>query len=127
MFTYTDTLAADRDKIRFSIADTEYEAGPKPNGANFTDAELDGLLAIEGTWQKAVADAFEALASAWSTHTTFTADGVSVSQSHIAERYAKEAEKWRKLYGYGGAASSGVVAITRLDGYSDDVSNEETL
>lgn len=125
-FTYNGTLTTSLDCVRFYIQDTVSAAGPKPSDANFTDAELGGLITLEGSWERAVAAAFEALAAAWAKHVTFSADGVSVSQSNIAQSYQAEAAKWRKLYGSGSAGTTGVVEVTRIDGYSDDVSSAET-
>ena len=124
-FSYSDDIATDRDRVRFNIRDVEFDEGPLPAAANFSNEEIDGLVTIEGTWQRATAAAFEALASAWAVHPTFFADGMSSSQSHIAQRYDAEAKRWRQMYGYGGASSSGVVASTRIDGYSSDVTNED--
>lgn len=123
--TYSDSLSSARDRLRFAIGDTTASAGPKPADGNFTDAELDGLLAIEGTWQRAVAAVFETLASLWARHTTFNADGMSVNQSDVAQQYRDMARAWRLSYG-SASGSSGTVAVTRADGYSDDLDNMET-
>lgn len=123
-FTYSDALALDRDRIRFHIGDTVTAAGPKPADANFTDAEIAGLIAIEGTWQRTVAAAFEVLASLWAKHVTFGADGMSASLSNVAEQYRASAKEWRQKYG--GGATSGSQAVIRADGYSQDIDNIET-
>lgn len=126
MFTYLGTLATDLDKVRFAIRDTAYDAGPLPEDANFQDEEIAGLIAVEGSWQRAVAALYEALAMAWLKHPTFSADGVRVDQSAIAAGYRAQAEKLRREVGSGALLTSGTVAVTRIDGYSDDVANEET-
>lgn len=126
--TYSDSLASARDRLRFAIGDTTSGAGPKPGDANFSDAELDGLLVIEGTWQRAVAAAFEALAALWAKHPTFDADGMSSNQSDIAAQFRMSAEVWRTRYGTsiaaGASTSSGSAPSTRIDGYSTDLDNE---
>ena len=54
-FTYLGTLATDRDKARFYLRDVKEDSGPRPADANFSDAETDGLITVEGSWQRAVA------------------------------------------------------------------------
>lgn len=124
-FIYEDSLSTNRDKIRFYIGDTTYESGPKPAGENFTDEELAGLVTIEGSWQRAVAACFETLAANWAQHPNFSADGVSVSQSDTAKHYREQAAAWRRTAGSGALVVSGIAAVTRIDGYSYDVSNED--
>lgn len=125
-FTYTDTLSASRDKVRFYLQDTTYNAGPKPADANFSDEELDGLISVEGNWQRAVAAGFEALAAAWQRYPSFSADGLQLSRSDIAKGYASKAAEWRKLYGVATSTTrAGSRAVTRVDGYSDDVDSHE--
>lgn len=128
-FTYTDTLVSDRDKVRFAIGDTVEASGPKPEDGNFTDAEVDGLLALEGSWGRAAAAAFEALSALWAKHVSFGADGMSASQSDIANQYRQSATEWRKKYGTSipaGAGAFGSTAPIRADGYSDDLDSIET-
>lgn len=120
-FTYSDALTLDRDKVRFSLGDTVSAAGPKPADGNFSDAEIAGLVTIEGTWQRATAAAFETLAALWAKHVTFNADGMAASQSDIAEQYRQSAKDWRAKYG--GSFSCGSVAVIRADGYSNDIDN----
>lgn len=126
IFSYGDSLTTDADKVRFYINDTEHEAGPLPADGNFTDDEINGLITVEGSWQRAVAACFERLANAWAKHVNFSADGVSVSQSSTAAHYRDQAAKWRREAGSGSVSQSGAVAMTRVDGYSDDVTNEDT-
>jgi len=123
-FTYIGTLATDRDKVRFYLADKVASAGPRPSDGNFTDAEIDGLITVETSWERAVAGGFETLASEWIRYPSFQADNFAISRSHIAKNYQDQAERWRKRYGgtspddlYG---SPGGQAITRADAYSDD-------
>ena len=123
-FSYSDDLLSDKDRVRFAIGDTALSAGPKPADANFTDAEIAGLVSLEGTWQRAVAAAFENLASLWAKHVTFNADGMQASQSDVAAGYRTSAAEWRLRYG--GVAFAGSEPITRADGYSNDLDNIET-
>lgn len=123
-FTYSNSLSTDRDKVRFYIQDTVSNAGPKPGDANFSDEEIAGLLAAEGSWQRAVAAAFETLAAAWRRYPSFDADGLRLNRTDIADGYAAQAQVWRKRYGRGGAAA-GYRHVTRADGYSNDYDNAE--
>lgn len=125
-FSYNRALMGSRDKVRFHLQDTTQGAGPLPQDANFSDAELDGLLATEGTWQRAVAAGFEALSSAWQRYPSFSADGMSVSRSGIADGYAGQASEWRRRYGSAVASRMGSRSMTRQDGYSTDVASNET-
>jgi len=126
-FTYLGTLATDLDKVRFYLQDVTSGSGPKPADANFTDAELSGLISAEGIWQRAVAAGFETLASAWGKYVTTSHDGLSHSGSDRYQHYAGLAKEWRARYGYYGATGvSGTVrALTRKDGYSDDVDADD--
>lgn len=113
-FTYLGTLATDRDKIRFYIQDTVENSGPKPSNGNFTDGEIDGLLDVEGSWKLATAAAFEVLAAAWAGYADWQAGPRRENASQIADRYQKQADKWRD------GQRSGVATLVRTDAYTDD-------
>jgi len=113
-FTYIDTLSDDRSRIRFYIQDTVENSGPKPSDGNFTDAEIDGLLTVEGNWQQAVAAAFEVLEAAWAGYADWQAGPRRESASQIAERYHEKAQTWRDKQ------AGGVATLTRTDAYTDD-------
>lgn len=97
--TYDADFTTDRDKVRSYIRDTVEFEGPLPDDENFSDAEIAGFITAEGSWQRAVAAAFESLAAAWITHPTYQADNMAISNSHIARNYQQQAEYWRKRYG----------------------------
>lgn len=98
--TYSDSLATDRDKVRFWIQDTVENAGAKPSDGNFSDAEIAAVITAEGSWQRAVAALFDTLAAAWRKHQTFqTEGGFKVELGKIADGYASDAEKWWKANG----------------------------
>jgi hypothetical protein len=122
-FTYSDALTADRDRVRFRLGDTLLDAGPKPADANFSDEEIDDLLDDEGSWQRAVAGAFETLAALWARHVSFSADGLQMNQSDIADKYAASAAIWRGRHGTSAVGSCGSASAIRADGYSDDLDN----
>ena len=125
--TYDDALSTDKDKVRFYIQDVSAGAGPKPSDGNFSDDEIAGLVTVEGSWQRAVAGAFEALEAAWRRYPNFSTDGLSVNRSDIANGYAAKAKEWRSAYGTSASTAAstraGSRAVTRKDAYSDDKDN----
>lgn len=94
-FTYSDALTTNRDKVRFYIQDTAEDSGPRPSGGNFTDAEIDGLITVEGSWRRAVSAAFETLAAQWSRYADISAGPHRESLSQIAKSYRQQAQEWR--------------------------------
>ncbi len=98
-FTYTDTLLTDIDKVRFWIQDTIESKGPLPDNRNFSDAEVNGLLSIESSWQQAVAAGFETLSAAWAKETSFTVYNGAFSRSEAVKAYRDLAKTWRERYG----------------------------
>ena len=125
-FTYMGDRDTDRDRVRFWIQDTVSGAGPKKDGGNFTDAEIDGLVTNEGSWQRGVAAAFEALTAHWSTQPSFQADGLMVNTSDVAQRFQEQAQEWRRKHGGARSTRAGSRGVTRVDGYSSDVSSHDT-
>lgn len=98
--TYLDTQLTDRDKVRFAIQDTVENAGPLPSDANFSDNEINATVTREGSWQRAVAALFDALAAAWRKHQTFqNENGFKVELGKIADGYQKQADSWWKANG----------------------------
>ena len=125
-FTYLGTLATDRDKVRFYLGDTVENSGPEPSGGNFSDAEVDGLVTTEGSWQKAVAAGFEILAGQWSQYVDTAIGPRRQSYSQTAKGYENLAKTWRRRSGSSSVGGAGSRAVTRVDGYSDDVASDET-
>ena len=127
-FTYVGDLSTDRDKVRFWVQDTADGSGPKPSDANFTDAEIDGLVSTYGSWQRAVYAALTVLATSWRRFPNFrTESGFSLNRSDIADGYQKMALDWARQYGIPttmAGSTAGYAAMTRVDGYSDDVDNQ---
>ncbi len=130
--TYNDDLSTDRDKIRFFIGDKVYGKGPKPMiddedpiCTNFTDDELDGMIALSGSWEEAVANAYDTLAALWVPFPTYQADNFAISRSHIARNFQEQAKLWRDTHGLAGGSykfgAAGSRPITRVDAYSDDL------
>lgn len=115
-FTY-DLDSADAteqlvSKVRFEIGDTVHETGPRPDGTNFADDEVEYWLDSEGDHiMRAVAAGLETLARQWSVvpNTNLGPHGESASQ--IAEAYKGRAAELRTRYGYGNTTRSGAFAI----------------
>lgn len=122
---YVGDLSTDLDRVRFSIGDTVDRAGVKPDGSNFTDSELTGLIGIEGSWQRAVAAAFETLAGLYSNSVDITLGPMSEKMSQAAASYQKQAERWRADHGSASSRTAGTRHPTRKDGYSQDVRSDE--
>ena len=122
--TYDPALSTNKDRVRFHLQDTVDADGPKPADGNFTDEEINGLVTLEGSWQRAVAGGLEALAAAWRKYPSYKADDSSLSSSDIADGYAEDAKVWRTAYGYVSTVTrAGSRAVTRRDGYSEDLDN----
>jgi hypothetical protein len=122
-FSYDDRLTTDRDRVRFYIQDTVSDSGPKPGGDNFSDDEIDGLVTLEGSWQKAAAGALEVLAALWGQYVDTQVGPRREQLSQTAARYAQMAQQWRSRHG--STAVAGVRHMTRVDGYSDDIDASE--
>ncbi len=118
-FTYFGNLSTNLDKVRFYIGDKVEDTGVQPDGTNFTDEEIEGVLATEGSWQRAVAGIFETLALMYSPQVDFKLGPRAESRSQRSEAYAAQGATWRKKFGTGARATGR--ALTRTDGYSDDL------
>ena len=89
------------------INDTEPGAGPRPGQRNFTDAELDTMLELEGgNLYRAAALVFEALMSAWSALAERVGLGPQTYESTQARRYKDLALHYREQYGHGRAGGA---------------------
>lgn len=120
-FTYLGDLSTDTDKVRFYVGDTVSGRGPRPESANFTDAEIAALISLEGGWQSAVAGCFEALSAAWQDSPVFGVSELGTTHGRIAEGYAAKAREWRARAGSSVLSGMGTVKLLRKDAYSDDV------
>jgi hypothetical protein len=123
-FTYLGTLATDLDKVRFYIGDTTENAGPQPDSSNFTDEELNGIIGIEGSWQRSVAGAFEVLAALYGPQVDITLGPRKEAMSQAQKSYMDQAKEWRSKYGVA-TSSVGSSAMVKVDGYSDDIAADD--
>lgn len=124
-FTYVGDLATDLDTVRFYINDKVASSGPLPDGTNFTDEELGGLLSKEGSWERAVAGAYEVLAAAYAVLVDFAIGPRKESLSQTSDAFAKQAKDWRSKYGTSTGSTSGSVSTTKMDGYSSDIAADD--
>lgn len=123
-YTYIGNLSTNLDKVRFYIGDVVSGTGPKPTGGNFTDEEIGGLITAEGSWEKAVAAIFEILAGMYSSYVDITVGPRREALSQASKSYREQASEWRSRYG-GSSSTAGARAVTRTDGYSDDIASDE--
>lgn len=124
-FTYTGDLSTNLDKVRFEIGDRVSGTGPRPDGTNFTDAEAGAVITLEGSWQGAVVHLLETLANEWATAAgSVRMADYSEDYTNRAEAYRKRAQDARLRFGIGSSVNQ--ASMTRVDGFSDDITAEET-
>lgn len=116
-FTYSSTsLTTTLAKVRMEIGDTD------STQALFTDEELQVYLDSRGTdYLAAAADACDALAARFARSYDFETDGQSFKRSQQSKAYRDMAASLR-----GRSGGITTMDITKVDGYSDDILNQET-
>lgn len=124
-FTYD--LSTNVGQVRLEIGDDDNTegVGVKPNGKNFSDAEISQVLAGEGSVLKAAARLCEILARRWAgAGENVRIRDYSINTTDKAKYYKELAAELRARTG--SAFAGGSAATTRVDGYSNDISSEET-
>jgi hypothetical protein len=121
--TWTYRIGTDIGKIRLQLGDDTESSGVRPDGANFTDEELQTYLDREGSVMRAVAGLCETLALQYARMADLRVGPRSESLSQIGASFAKRAALLREMYG--GIAAAYSVGVTRVDGYSDDVTSDD--
>lgn len=114
-FTYDGTPSTVLEKVRLEIGDTD------PTSALFTDEELNVWITNRAdNIYLAAADACEAAARKFARAYDFTTDGQSFHRSQMTKSYMDLAKDLRQRAG-------GVVTVevTKVDGYSDDIANQD--
>jgi hypothetical protein len=110
--TYLGSLTTDLDLVRFEIGDTVSGSGPLPGSvSNFTDAELNALIAREGSWGRAAAAACETLARRWAQIADTDSGPIHQALGDRTDMWAKRAQELRALYGGGPTLQAGVIAL----------------
>lgn len=120
-FTYdtANPFTLDRDKIRSKVQDTVENSGVKPDGVNFSDEFIAGLLTDQGNVNRTVAALYETLATAWANYVNTEMGPRREDQGKIADNYMKLAKQWRNDYGY--AEGDNIIQLGSLDeGISED-------
>lgn len=124
-FTYTSAPDSDNvDFVRLRIGDAVENDGAKPDQTNFSDAEIEAVVTLEGNKGKAAAFFAEALAALWA------ANAGMVSMADYKEDYSNRAKYFADLgkmlrQQYGGSRTAATQIIpTRVDGFSNNVNAE---
>lgn len=117
-FTYASDLSTNLARVRLAIGDTVNAsvtagAGCRPDGSNYTDAELNAYITDAGTWYGAVAPVLRTLAHEYARQARSTGvAGLSESLGGIASELQTMAEKWDNAYGTGMPTSEVLVGFT---------------
>lgn len=116
-WTYSSTaLSTDLAKVRLQIGDTD------TNDQLMTDEEINRYLDVETNLTLAAAKCCEALEAKYARQFSFGADGANYNLDQKMKHFGDLAIKLRKL---AVATDSEIVAITRVDGYSDDIDSQD--
>lgn len=113
-----------RSQLRLLTGDTSDGDGPRPNGGNFQDDELDVFLVLEAdNMNRAAARIFEVLAAEWSRYAGSYRLGPESEEARQAEAFAARAAEWRSLYGFTvdneGTAGATSAVVNWSDAYAD--------
>lgn len=114
-FTYD--LTTNRGVTRFNLGDTVENAGPRPDKRNFSDAEIDHLIATEtaGT-TAATALGFEILSNEWAAYALSESEGeVDFDAKEVSDTFLKRANYWRSKPGGGTSGGSFQSGLLNLD------------
>lgn len=96
--TYLEDFDSNRDKVRFALSDTVANKGPRPDGGNFTDAEIAYLLSSESSVvNAAIALGFETLRDEWAAFAVSEKEGdVAFDAKAVCDKFDESASHWRK-------------------------------
>lgn len=112
-FTYNVTTAL--GQLRLEIGDTVSGAGPRPDGTNYSDEELNvilaPILAAGSSYGLGVARVLRRLANEWSNRANVTIGEFSMSYAAVAENYRKQAAAWELGVDTAGGAVSGGITV----------------
>lgn len=114
---FTNDLTTGRGIVRFNLGDTVENQGPRPDKRNFSDAEIDYLIATEtaGT-TAATALGFETLASEWAAYTISESEGeVDFDAKEVSDQYFSLANYWRSKPDGGTGGGSFQAGLLNLD------------
>jgi len=101
-FTYDLSLTGNDlivSQVRLQIGDEEENQGVKPNGTNYSDAEILQFYDDEGTVGRTAAGMAEALSLRWAG-VPYTHIGGVVDPKVVSKNYAETAKRLREMHGY---------------------------
>lgn len=124
--TFSYDLETDVGKVRLEIGDTESDNGVKPNSANFSDQEIEFLIADELSVGRASARACEILARWYAPLVDLAAGPVRESLSKATSQWLTMAKELRRQFG-GGPGRTMSVGVKRVDGYSKAAASDYVL
>lgn len=112
--SFTYSLSTDLGKVRLAIGDTVSGSGPRPSGANYSDAEINVFLtpviAAGCTYGRAVAQLFRVLAGEWAGKASVSIGDYSVQYAAVADNYRKAAAEWERMTDATGAVVAGGIS-----------------
>lgn len=115
-FTYDVSTAL--GQLRLAIGDTKPGEGPRPDGTNYSDAELGvyltPVLASGYSYGRSVPFMLRLLANEWSNRASVTIGEFSMSSAAVAEAYRKQAAAWEATIDTGGAPVSGGITVETM-------------
>lgn len=123
-----DTDVVNISKVRLELGDMTPGSGVKPDGSNFSDAEIAAWLEEEGDHVfHAVIRACDALARMWSPVVTEQTGPRRMEYSKVADNWKAQAQTLRDMYGNPAVSGSSAFAVpsARSDGYSEAAAEEE--
>ncbi len=102
-------------QLRLEIGDTILDAGPRPGGLNYSDAELNVVLAPVITagngYNLAVSRVLRRLANEWSRQANISIGEYSAQYASVAENYRKQAAAWETTIDTTGAGVTGGITV----------------
>lgn len=110
--TYDTALTTDKDKVRYHIQDVDTD------NAMFQDEEINAVITMEETWQKAVISLIKALITRLSHDPDFTSDWMRIdSKRSLAGYRLLLQEKRVELLGEAAGRSGRAKPTYRSDSY----------
>lgn len=99
-------------RVRKHLADTTLNAGPKPEGANVSDAEIADFLSESGGGvYGAAALAADAIAAAWASNVATQAGPLRREWNQAAAAWSQRATALRKQAAAAGEQQTGLPAL----------------
>jgi hypothetical protein len=112
-FTYR--LSTDLGKTRLAIGDTTSGGGPRPEGANFSDEEINVYLtpaiAAGNSYGRAVVQLLRLLANEWTSKASISIGEYRVDYNNVAANYRTAADQWERMTDASGAQVAGGVSV----------------